>query len=111
VRDTNGPGAGAAVAVARPVVLVRYRPGVTGETARTVYLVPLPTDGKAGVVGALCGAALMVHDIEIVTLGEGMPCTVCVVTQTLGTLPPGEPGADAAGSRLAGSPITGGAGR
>jgi hypothetical protein len=57
----------------------------------------LPTDEQAGAVGALCGAALMVHDIEIVTLGEGMPCTMCVVTQALGTLPPGEPDADAAG--------------
>lgn len=95
---TNGHGGpGAAVAVARPMVLVRYRPGVIGETARTVHVVPLPTDERASVVGALCGAALMVHDIEIVTLGEGMPCTMCVVTQALGTVPTGEPGADAAG--------------
>jgi hypothetical protein len=93
----GGPDAGAAVAVARPVVLVRYRPGVTGETARTVHMIPLPTDERVGVVGALCGAALMVHDIEIVTLGESMPCTMCVVTQALGTVPTGEPGADAAG--------------
>lgn len=84
------------------MVLVRYRPGVVGETARTVHVVPLPTDGQVGAVGALCGAALMVHDIETVTPGQGMPCTVCVVTQALGTSPAGEPGAgDADGAGLA----------
>ena len=35
------------VVVARPVMLVRYRPGVSGETARIVHVVPLPTDGRA----------------------------------------------------------------
>jgi hypothetical protein len=39
----------------------------------------------------------MVHDIEIVTLGAGMPCTMCVLTQALGTVPTGETDADAAG--------------
>ncbi len=67
----GGPGAGAAVAAARPVVLVRYRRGVTGETARTVHVVPLPTDGQAGAVGSLCGTALLLDDIETVNPGEG----------------------------------------
>ena len=62
-------------------------------------------------VGVLCGAVLMVHDIEIVTLGAGMPCTMCVLTQALGTVPTGEPDADAAGLAAGGSPIKGGAGR
>ncbi len=88
---SGGPGAGVQGAVARPVVLVRYRPGVTGEVARTVHVVSLPTDGQASAVGALCGAALMVHDIETVNPGEGMPCTVCLVTQALGTAPAEEP--------------------
>jgi hypothetical protein len=95
----GGLGADAAVAAARPVVLVRYRPGVTGETARTVHVVPLPTDGQAGAVGALCGAALLLEDIETVSPGQGMPCTLCVVTQALGTLPAGSP--DSAGAGLA----------
>ncbi|MGH3801651.1 MAG: hypothetical protein ACRDTD_16265 [Pseudonocardiaceae bacterium] len=45
----RGPGADAAVAAARPVVLVRYRPGVVGETARTVHVVPRcpPTGSRA----------------------------------------------------------------
>jgi hypothetical protein len=94
------------VVTAGPVVLVCYRPGVVGETARTVHVVGLPhttTDGQAGVVGALCGAVLMLDDIETVTPGEGMPCTVCVVTHVAGTPAAGQPpvggpeSADAAG--------------
>ncbi len=98
----GGPCADAAVAAARPVVLVRYRPGVTEETARTVHVVPLPTDGPASAVGALCGAALLLDDIETVTPGQGMPCTVCLVTQALGTSPAGEPPAGSPGSAGAG---------
>jgi hypothetical protein len=85
INGHGGRDAGAAVAAARPIMLVRYRPGVAGETARVVHLVPLPTDEQAGVVGALCGAALMVHDMETVTPGVGMPCTLCVVTHVTDT--------------------------
>lgn len=43
VSARNGHGGPDAYAVvARPVLLVRYRPGVTRETARTVHVVPLP---------------------------------------------------------------------
>ncbi|HEY6422970.1 MAG TPA: hypothetical protein VIY28_06920 [Pseudonocardiaceae bacterium] len=34
-------GAGAVVAAARPVALVRYRSGVIGESGRIVHVVPL----------------------------------------------------------------------
>jgi hypothetical protein len=105
----GGPDAGAAVAAARPVILVRYRPGVTGETARTVHVVPLPIDGQAGVVGALCGAALLRDDIETVIPGEGMPCTFCLINQTLSTVQAGEPPAgrpDSAATGLAAGGIT-----
>ena len=98
----GGPGADAAVAAARPVMLVRYRPGVTGETARTVHMVPLPTDRQAGAVGALCGAALVLDDIETVTPGQGMPCTLCILNQTLSTVQAGEPPAGDPGSAGAG---------
>jgi hypothetical protein len=92
------------MAAARPVVLVRYRPGVTGETARTVHVVPLPTDGQAGAVGALCGATLVLDDIETVTPGQGMPCTLCLLNQTLSPLHADEPPAgrlNSAGTGLA----------
>lgn len=105
----NGTGVLTAAAGPRPVVLVRYRPGLVGETARTVHVVPLPTDSQAGAVGALCGAALMLGDLETVTPGEGMPCTVCVVTHVTGTAvagesPAGSPdGVDAAGFAAGGA--------
>lgn len=99
--DGQGGHSAGAVVAARPMVLVRYRPGLVGETARTVHVVPLPPDERAGAVGALCGAALMPHDIETVTPGEGMPCTVCVLTHATSTTPTGVPpteGPDTAGA-------------
>jgi hypothetical protein len=98
--DGQGDRGAAGVAAARPVVLVRYRRGVVGETARTVHVVPLPPEERAGAVGAWCGAALMLRDVETVTPGEGMPCTVCVLTHATSTTPTGEPpleGPDTAG--------------
>jgi hypothetical protein len=90
------------VVAARPVMLVRYRPGVTGETARTVHVVPLPTDERAGVVGALCGAVLMLHDMQILTPGEGMPCTLCVLTLVTSTPTIGKPPTDSSNNAGAG---------
>ncbi len=89
-----GPGASAVVTATQPVMLVRYRPGVIGETARTVHVVPAPTDEQAGAIATLCGTALMRNNIETVTPGEGMPCTVCVVTHVTSTIPPGKQPAD-----------------
>jgi hypothetical protein len=66
-------------------MLVRYHPGVTGETARTVHVVPLPTNGQAGAVSAVCGAILIPDNIETVTPGQGMPCTMCVLNHVTGT--------------------------
>jgi hypothetical protein len=99
VSGANGHGVPSAGAVAaRPVVLVRYRPGVTGQTARVVHVVPLPTDDLAGAVGALCGAVLALENIETVTPGVGMPCTMCVASHVTNTAPSGEPSAVRAGS-------------
>jgi hypothetical protein len=97
----GGRSVGAVGGAARPVVLVRYRSGVVGQTARTVHVVPLPADERAGAVGALCGAALMLHDIQTVTAGEGMPCTVCLSTHLINSTRAGEPptpGPDSAGA-------------
>jgi hypothetical protein len=56
-------------------------PVVVGETARVVHVVSLPTDEhtSVSVVATVCGAALLLEDIETVTPGMGMPCTVCVI--------------------------------
>lgn len=94
----------------RTVVLVRYRPGVTGQAARTVHLVPRPgsvTHGAA--VSSLCGALFTYEQIETVTPGEGMPCTMCLLLCTssapvrLPTLP-AEPNL-AGGSGVATGPL------
>ncbi|MGH3754276.1 MAG: hypothetical protein ACRDRP_16585 [Pseudonocardiaceae bacterium] len=74
----------------QPVMLLRYRPGVAGQTARTVHLVPLPPTGQAGAVGvALCGAVLCPDQVETVTPGFGMPCSLCLLSQvSVGPPPP-----------------------
>ncbi len=74
-----------------------------------MHVVLLPTDGQAGAVGSVCGAALMLDDTETVGPGEGMPCTVCLLTQVLGTSPAGEPGAGDPGSADAVALAAGGA--
>lgn len=105
------------VAGARPVTLVRHCPGVVGETARTVHLVPLPVGGPAGEVTALCGAPLRRTDVEPVTPGQGMPCPVCVLSHVAcgpppASVTPGDPGVDpdplgaTAGYRAWGWPVT-----
>lgn len=72
----------AAVAEARPVVLMRYRPGAVGQTARTVHMVPLPLVSKVGAAGvALCGALLCLDQVETVILSEGVPCSLCLISQ------------------------------
>ncbi|MGH3918244.1 MAG: hypothetical protein ACRDSG_04250 [Pseudonocardiaceae bacterium] len=87
--DDNGRGHGAsAVAAARPVVLIRYRPGRTGETARAVHLVPLPVGGETGAASALCGALLRPEEIERVRPGQGMPCSLCTLSHVAASPPP-----------------------
>jgi hypothetical protein len=107
MRTSKGYGGECRAAATRPVVLVRYRPGVVGETARLVHVVVLPAQGQAGAVEALCGAALRLADMETVAPGEGMPCTVCVLhhlTHTIptGKRPPGGPDTAGAAGLVAG---------
>lgn len=65
------------------VVLVRYRPDVAGHAPNMVHLVSRP-DGRdpESVVRALCGALLACEQIETVTPGAGMPCTVCLLLRS-----------------------------
>lgn len=83
---TVGP---AVVAMARPVVLLRHRLGVVGDTLRMVHVVPLPLVGEAGVAGvALCGALLCPDEVETVRPGQGMPCSLCLISHiSAGTSP------------------------
>src|SRR5437763_8173028 len=83
---TAGP---AVVAMARPVVLLRHRPGVVGETSRMVHMVPLPVVAEAGVAGvALCGALLCPDEVETVHPGHGMPCSLCLINHISAGIPP-----------------------
>ena len=77
LRETGAAAAGLAV-------LVRYRRGVVGETARSVHVVPLTTGSRAGAVRALCGTVLMLAEMDAVDPGEGMPCTACVLDRMSG---------------------------
>jgi hypothetical protein len=72
------------------MMLVRYLPSVPGKAARTVHVVPLPIDEQAAAVGALYGGVLGLDNIETVTPGEGMPCTLCLVNHMAATTPAGE---------------------
>lgn len=62
-----------------PILLVRYRQGIVGETTRTVHVVALPPGGAADMAEALCGTILAPHEIETVAPGEGIPCTRCLL--------------------------------
>jgi hypothetical protein len=72
-------------------MLVRYRPGVTDQTARPVHLVPIPDGRLAGTVGTLCGALFGLEEIETLSSGQGMPCLMCVLHQISATAPVVEP--------------------
>jgi hypothetical protein len=70
----------AAVAAARPVVLLHYWPRTTGQIPRAVHLVPLPPENPADSAGvALYGTLLRPHLVKTVTLGQSMPGTLCVI--------------------------------
>lgn len=84
----SGSGDRQMVAAARPVVLVRYRPGVTGEATRVVHVVPLPLGGGHDTATGLCGIQLLPSEMEIVTPGHGMPCTPCLISQLTVSSPP-----------------------
>lgn len=64
---------------ARPVILLRARPGVAPETARVVHVVRLPSGGN-GLVSALCGVLLCPEECETVIPGHGMPCDQCLIS-------------------------------
>lgn len=78
---TNDSGDHQTVTETRPVMMVRYRPGVTGDATRTVHLVPLPLAYQHDAVAALCGTRLHSSEMEIVTPGCGMPCNRCLISR------------------------------
>lgn len=83
-------GAGAAVMADPSVMLVRYRAGLTGQTARTVHLVSLRDRCPAGMVDTLCGSLMSLDSVEVVSLGAGMPCNECVIHHVSAMAPAAE---------------------
>ena len=62
-----------------PVLLVRKRAGVVGETQRTCHLVPLPDDGHSPVaLVAYCGEHIQPGEAELLSQPSGMPCIGCL---------------------------------
>lgn len=69
------------------VMFVRPRPGVVGERARMVHVVPVP-DATAvpEFLTAYCGAHFPAGSIDLVQGSSGMPCVRCLARAPL----PGE---------------------
>jgi len=63
-----------------PVLLVRKRAGVVGETRRTCHLVPVPDDdGRTPLaLTAYCGELIHRGEAELLTQPSGMPCVGCL---------------------------------
>lgn len=82
----NGHGSGAGVSGARPLVLLRYRPGLVAEAARVVHLVTLPQGCPPATLTAWCGEALRPEQVEQVNPGEaGAPCDKCAISHAITT--------------------------
>jgi len=101
----SGAGVAGAEVSVPPVVLVRYRAGVTSQTAPTVHLVPMPDEPMAGAVATLCGALLDLDEIET-DCGQDMPCTMCLLHQVSATTAAGQApvsSPEATGAELSGA--------
>jgi hypothetical protein len=72
-------------------MLVRYRAGLTGQTARTVHLVSPWDRCAAGMVDTLCGSLMSLDSVEAVPSGAGMPCSACVINHVSAMAPAAVP--------------------
>lgn len=62
-----------------PVLLVRKRAGVVGETQRTCHLVPMPDDDSTPLaLTAYCGELIHRGEAELLSQPSGMPCVGCL---------------------------------
>lgn len=65
--------------VDHPMLLVRLRRGVVGETKRTCHLVPTPNgDAMPETLIALCGEVIKPGTAELLDTPSGMPCVGCL---------------------------------
>lgn len=67
-----------------PILLVRKRAGVVGETQRTCHLVPMPDDAMLDddrtplALTAYCGELIHRGEAELLAEPSGMPCVGCL---------------------------------
>jgi hypothetical protein len=65
-----------------PLMFVRFRAGVVGESRRVTHLVPYQQiDGDPvhpGVLTALCGQTLSPRDCDVLVIIGGAPCVDCL---------------------------------
>lgn len=71
-----------------PVLLVRLRRGVVGETQRTCHLVPTPPDDTVPPsLVAYCGLVIQPGTAELLSAPDGMPCVGCLFRTPLPLAP------------------------
>lgn len=72
----------------RPVLLVRFLPGVIGESRRTVHVVPAPDGGAMpAVLTAYCGQTFGPGQAEHLDGPAGAPCERCFLTAPMPDVP------------------------
>ncbi|APU17795.1 MULTISPECIES: hypothetical protein [Actinoalloteichus] len=63
-------------------VIVRFLPGVVGETWRTSHLVPVDIEvGIPETVSTYCGVRIARGTAEVLEAYAGMPCELCLLKQ------------------------------
>ncbi|GDY33953.1 hypothetical protein [Gandjariella thermophila] len=67
-----------------PILLVRYRVGVVGESRRVVHVVPLAdADAIPEVLATYCGERIPLGTVDLLDRPRGMPCTSCLAIAPL----------------------------
>ncbi|WP_157183298.1 hypothetical protein [Sciscionella marina] len=61
----------------QPILRVRLRKGLVGESCRTVHLVPVP-DHVPDELTAFCGETFAPGSIDLLSGFNGMPCFACL---------------------------------
>jgi hypothetical protein len=72
-----------------PIIFVRLRRGIVGESKRTVHVVPLPTEADEipDKLTAYCGEDFEPGTIERLDQPTGMPCVRCLMLAPLPNAP------------------------
>jgi hypothetical protein len=67
-----------------PILLVRYRVGVVGESRRVVHVVPMANARPIPeVLNTYCGERLPLGTVDLLDRPRGMSCTTCLAIAPL----------------------------